>query len=264
MKTVIWIVGCAVLFFIFAGCAAEKVYTEGKGLELEASGIRVLEITSGNGDMGIKGSDKAEAITVNADIEVMEDDPAEIREIIEQQLKFTLEKRANRAVLDAHFAKSFFLLSLFLDKGRSISLNIEVPSSLELNIHDGGGNLYISDMKNDLIVVDEDGTCVLENISADSIKVSDAAGVLILTNVRGKIELEDKSEDIELSGCEGEIRITDTTDSILVEQCKGPLYIDDSVGQIVVEDHAGAVTIHARGRGDVTLRNVNGEIIQNY
>ena len=187
-----------------------------------------------------------------------------IREMISNQLLFTLEKRGNRAVLHAHFAESFFLLSLFQDRGRKIDVNIELPASLELEVTDKGGNLYISDMDNDMVIHDEDGSCIVENISAKSVEIIDNAGPVLLTDVVSDIDISDKSGDVELSLCSGEIRIIDTTGDLLLEMCKGALYIEDSTGKISVEDHKGDVSIKARGRGDVSLQNVQGQVIQNY
>lgn len=264
MKTTVVIVGCLLAAAVFTGCAPGEVYKEGRSLELSKEGISVLEIIGGDGDIGIKGSDTAETIGVTADIEIAGDDTGKIRETLEKQLVFTLVKRGNRAVLESHFQSSFFILSLFLDRGRSIDLNIEVPSSLELSVTDNGGNLYISDMKNDIVIHDGDGSCVIENIRAKSVEIIDTSGPVMVTNVSGNIEINDKSEDIEISSCSGDIEIIDTTGAVLIDMCRGNLTIDDSTGAVSVEDHTGDVTLHARGRGDVSLQNVTGRVIQNY
>jgi DUF4097 and DUF4098 domain-containing protein YvlB len=264
MKTIVGVAGCLLLLVLFGSCGQEQMFTENRTLEMSTEGLRVMEINGGNGDIGITGTAAAETITVRGNISVSGEDTEKIREMIGNQLVFTLEKRGNRAVLNARFAKSFFLVSMFLDRGRKIDIDIEVPDSLELAVADDGGNLYIAEMKNDIVINDEDGSCILENITAKSVKIIDNAGPVIVTNAAADIDIIDKSGDIELSRCGGEMRITDTTGDLLLEMCKGALYIDDSTGKITVEEHTGDITIKARSRGDVSLRNVNGQIIQNY
>lgn len=264
MKIVAGLIVSLMLLFLIVGCAPQRVFTENRALELATEGVQVLEITGGNGDIGIKGTASAKQINVSGDISISGEDTGKIREMISNQLIFTLEKRGNRAVLHTHFTKSFFLLSMFLDRGRKIDVNIELPPSLKLSVTDNGGNLYIADMKNDIVVHDEDGVCIVENVSAKSVEITDNAGQLVLSNVLSDIDILDKSGDIELSLCSGKTQITDTTGDLMLEMCKGPLSIDDSTGKITVEDHNGDVTIVARGRGDVSLQNVTGKIIQNY
>jgi len=259
-----WVSVIIPILFILAGCAAGTMYTEQKSLDLEMDGIRVLEIICGNGDVGIKGESGGNTLQVTGDIEVSGEDTQKIRDTLNKELVFTVEKRGNRAVLESHFKKSFFLISMFQDQGRSIHMNIEVPDRIKLEIQDNGGNLYISDMKSDITLVDEDGNCVIENVQAGTVEIKDNAGTVTLIDITANIEIDDKSDDIELSGCSGRIQITDTTDALYMDMCSGPLFINDSAGEITIENHTGDVTIEARGRGNITLQNIKGQIIQNF
>lgn len=250
--------------FLLAACSAGSGHSEQKTLEMSAEGIDVLEIVSGSGDLGITGDAAAQDISVTADIELGTSDSVEIAETLADRLLFTLEKRGNRAVLELGFRKRFFLLELFQPSGGTVHADITVPAGMKLDIQNDGGDLYLAGMKGDLEIIDGEGECIIEQVTAGSITLEDAAGPISMSGIQGNIEISDKSEAIELSGCSGQIEINDTTDEILVDGCSGELIIIDTGGQISVANHSGDVTIQARGRGDVTLENISGQIIQNF
>jgi DUF4097 and DUF4098 domain-containing protein YvlB len=251
------------LIGLFAGCSQEAQYTETESLELPAAGFRMLEINSGDGDIGIRGIDGAEAITVAGEIAVAGKDSESIRKALKNQMAFTLQERGNTAVLTAEFRKTFFLLDLFLGETRNIDLNISVPSDIEIKVRDGDGDMYISGMKSDLSITDDGGKIDIQNVKGN-VEILDNAGHLFLTKVSGKIQIDDKSEDIELKNCSGPIQIVDTTGAVSLYHCSGALTIEDSGGEIYIEEHDGDVRLKVRGRGGITLKNIRGDLIQNY
>ena len=251
------------LIFLFAGCSQEAQYTETETLELKASGLRVIEINAGDGDIGIRGVDGADTITVTGEIDIAGKDSGTVRQALEKQMDFTLQERGNTAVLTAEFRKTFFLLDLFLGETRNIGLNISVPSDIEIKVRDGDGDMYISDMKSDLSITDDGGKIDIQNVKGN-VEILDNAGHIFLTKVSGKIQIDDKSEDIELKNCSGPIQIVDTTGAVSLYHCSGALTIEDSGGEIYIEEHDGDVRLKVRGRGGITLKNIRGDLIQNY
>lgn len=251
------------LIFLFAGCSQEAQYTETETLELEVSGLRMIEINAGDGDIGIRGVDGSDTISVTGEIDIAGKDSGTVRQVLEKQMDFSLEGRGNTAVLTARFRKLFFLLDLFQGQTRKLNLDVRVPSTIEVVIIDGDGDLYISDIRNDVTVTDNGGKIDIQNVRGD-IEVSDHAGSMVLTDTAGKIQIEDKSEDIELEKCSGPVQIVDTTGAIRVFRCTGSLSIEDSGGEIYIEEHEGDVRLKARGRGDIVLKGIRGDLIQNY
>ena len=251
------------LIFLFAGCSQEAQYTETETLELKASGLRVIEINAGDGDIGIRGVDGADTITVTGEIDIAGKDSGTVQQALEKQMDFTLQERGNTAVLTAEFRKTFFLLDLFLGETRNIDLNISVPSDIEIKVRDGDGDMYISDMKSDLSITDDGGKIDIQNVKGN-VEILDNAGHIFLSKVSGKIQIDDKSEDIELKNCSGPIQIVDTTGAVSLYHCSGALTIEDSGGEIYIEEHDGDVRLKVRGRGGITLKNIRGDLIQNY
>jgi len=251
------------LIFLFAGCSQEAQYTETETLELKASGLRVIEINAGDGDIGIRGVDGADTITVTGEIDIAGKDSGTVRQALEKQMDFTLQERGNTAVLTAEFRKTFFLLDLFLGETRNIGLNISVPSDIEIKVRDGDGDMYISDMKSDLSITDDGGKIDIQNVKGN-VEILDNAGHIFLTKVSGKIQIDDKSEDIELKNCSGPIQIVDTTGAVSLYHCSKALTIEDSGGEVYIEEHDGDVRLKVRGRGGITLKNIRGDLIQNY
>ena len=251
------------LIFLFAGCSQEAQYTETETLELKASGLRVIEINAGDGDIGIRGVDGADTITVTGEIDIAGKDSGTVRQALEKQMDFTLQERGNTAVLTAEFRKTFFLLDLFLGETRNIGLNISVPSDIEIKVRDGDGDMYISDMKSVLSITDDGGKIDIQNVKGN-VEILDNAGHIFLTKVSGKIQIDDKSEDIELKNCSGPIQIVDTTGAVSLYHCSKALTIEDSGGEVYIEEHDGDVRLKVRGRGGITLKNIRGDLIQNY
>ncbi len=253
----------AIVLLLVSGCAPETSFSETQELALPIDGIRIIEIKSGNGDVGIRGVAQLSEIKVTAEVEIRGKDSKRIRETLENQLVLTLEKRSNTAVFNGYFKNAVFPLSLFLKQYRKVHINIDVPAHLEAAVTDEDGNLYISGMRNDVSVQDDAGKIVLENI-AGRLSIEDLAGDIILDAVKGSVEIDDKGGEVELKNSSGSIYIVDTTDGIRLSSCSGPVRIRDAGGKIIIENHTGEIQIRARGRGDVTLKNIDGDVIQNY
>ena len=88
--------------------AAWNGYTEDRSLELPTAGVELLEIDAGAGSLEVTSSPELERIQVDAQIRVADADDDEARELIESDLRLTLEKRDDTALLHAHFDHGFW------------------------------------------------------------------------------------------------------------------------------------------------------------
>ena len=81
--------------------AAWNGYTETRDLELATDGIDILEIDAGAGGIVVTGAADASNITVRATIHVDDDEDDAIK-TIEKHLVLKLEKKHDKAILDAY------------------------------------------------------------------------------------------------------------------------------------------------------------------
>lgn len=124
---------------------------------------------------------------------------------------------------------------------RGLDLTIDVPSSIELEIEDGSGEIEIS------------GTA--------GIRLTDGSGAIELSNIGGAVEIEDGSGEIQLRNIRGNVEVNDGSGEIVARGVTGNFIVDDDgSGSIEGYDVSGSFTVRNDGSGGIKADGVGGDL----
>ena len=214
-------------------------YEEARELSLDTRGIDTLEIKAGAGSLDVVGSAEATEISVFAMIEIDTNDEDEARETIEEKMVLVLEQDSDTAKLTAYFEDGGWNWG-WGDSPR-ISLEVQMPEGMHLNVDDGSGSIEIENVRGDVMM--EDGS-----------------GSLSMRNVGGEVRIEDGSGSISVSGVGGDLSINDGSGSITVDGVAGSVTVDDGSGSIDVSDVEEDLIIVDDGSGGLNFSNIGGRV----
>lgn len=217
--------------------AAFGEYEEIRELELDASGIGVLDIEAGAGSLAITGVAGLQEIRVNAIIHVPTSDEDEARESIESDMVLTLEKSGDRAVLKGYFENR----GRGWDDSPGIRLEVQVPPSTGLSVEDGSGSMAVNGVSGD-------------------IEIDDGSGSIKMEQVGGVVRIEDGSGSISVIEAGGDVQIRDGSGSITVRGVGGSVTVDDGSGSINVSDVEHDLIIESDGSGGLNYSDIAGRV----
>jgi hypothetical protein len=211
-------------------------YTETRDLSLAASGVDILEIDAGAGNILVSGVVGGDQILVKAVIRVP-DDEDDAREYIASDLVLKLEKKRKKAILDAYFEQNGW----HNRDSAGVDLEVSVPQGLRLFIDDGSGPIRIEAVRADIEI--DDGSGSNEISDAKSVVIDDGSGPISIVNVSGDVEVEDGSGDITVRSVGGTVTIDDGSGGIDVRDVEQDLdIVDDGSGSVRIADVRGTVS----------------------
>ena len=225
------------MFSASLASAAWDGYIEDRSLELDADGVRTLEIEAGAGSLEVTSSPDADVIQVDAQIRVGDADEDKVREMIESDLRLTLERDDEIAQLHAYFEHGFWGSNWNV----AVDLKVEMPQGLVLMIDDGSGSIRVNAPASELLV--DDGSGSISIIAAGETTIDDGSGSIDASDIVGDISIDDGSGDIRIRGVTGSVMIDDGSGSINVADVSEDLtIIDDGSGSLRLTDIRGQVT----------------------
>ncbi len=239
MRKLIGFIVLAMFAASFAYADGHSDYTAGyqevRDLSLDADGLERFSIEAGAGSLEVKGVDGADGISVTAIIQLEERNEDRARELIEQRLTLTLERRGDTGELVAKFDSGWFGNS-----SGGVALEVEVPHGMELIVEDGSGSMKILGTGGD-------------------VDIDDGSGSIMVTGV-GALGIEDGSGSIQVEDVDGDVNIVDGSGSIRIHGVAGNVTIDDGSGSINVSDVDLDVIIEEDGSGGLNVSDVRGNV----
>jgi hypothetical protein len=217
--------------------AAWRDYQETRELSLDASGITSIDIDAGAGSLEVRGDADADAITVSALIRVPARSDEKAKKIIESDLRLSLDRSGDKAVLNAYFESGAWSWG----DSPTVSLEVNIPKQIGLEIDDGSGSVKIWDV-------------------TGNIEIDDGSGSLTMNNVGGDIRIEDGSGSVSVDGVGGDISIDDGSGSITVRNVRGSVIVDDGSGGINISDVDADLIIEDDGSGSLNFARINGQV----
>ncbi len=255
----IWFVPALLL-----SCSAGIEVSNTKEFKIDSDGIDFIEVYGGKGELDITGVPGGKEIIVKAEIvAVGEGEGGGETEGPMKNAVVELTRRGNRAVIRGQFKQGFFLRDLINPQSGHIHMDIMVPSAMELRIWDEEGDIYINTMEEDVLLDDGEGNIIIENTKG-RIEIKDDEGDINGTGIEGEVTIDDGVGMISLSRVKGNIRIEDKGGDIETERIFGNVSLFDTDGGITLQEIEGDVNITAGGKGNVRLKNISGEIKQNF
>ncbi|HEX2694833.1 MAG TPA: hypothetical protein VHP61_03715, partial [Acidobacteriota bacterium] len=160
-----------IILLVSAGFAFE---TE-KTLTLPAEGLKAFRIDCGAGRLDVAGADGLDHIEVRAAIHGEGVSQSKMDDFLKDHVKLLLEKRGDRAVLEANSERRW---GLFFTGSVWIDLTVRVPKNLALDIDDSSGDM------------------VVDGVAAD-VFIDDSSGDIRVARLGGRLEIDDSSGDID-------------------------------------------------------------------
>ncbi|HAW93782.1 MULTISPECIES: DUF4097 family beta strand repeat-containing protein [unclassified Arsukibacterium] len=231
--------GCVV--YVGNGHAGDRLHEE-RTLSLSADNLSRLVADTGAGKLDIIGEDGRELIELQASIYYYDS----------EDIRLSLIRRGNDAVLEAGFASSSY-------NGNSpyIDVVVKVPARLALTLDDGSGDTDIRGLQGDLNI--EDGSGALRISGGNNAKVVDGSGELYISELQGNLVLEDGSGDADIRQVKGNVTVEDGSGDLMISDIGGVVTVDDGSGDINVNG-AGGLTILDSGSGGLKINAINGPV----
>ena len=252
-KAVVFTALCA----LFAGTLS--AFETAKTLDLNAQGIRRLDIRSGAGSLTVTGREGLAAIEVKAEVVAPHVRDKDMERYLRDTVELTLEKRDDVAVLVSRIREERRIFH-FGDDAR-IDLTVMVPKTLALAIDDGSGSIVVEDLAAALRVEDGSGSIDVRRI-VGQVVIDDASGEVVVEDVEGDLEIDDGSGGIEVSDVTGNVSVDDGSGEIVIRRIGGTVTIDDGSGGIDIDNVEKDIRLINTGSGDVRISGEKGRVIR--
>jgi len=121
-----------------------------------------------------------------------------------------------------------------------LDLEIEVPSSVRLDIVDGSG--------------------AMEVMNVAALRVDDGAGPLSISMIAGDVEIKDGGGDLDIEDVQGHVKIEDGRGDVTIRDIGGSVTMSDRNGDISVKRVGGDFTLSSDTNGSVSHSDVAGRV----
>jgi len=207
------------------------------------------------GKIEIRG-DQSPMISISAVKNVRAADQAEAEKMAEL-IEIKVNKSGGKVTIKTDYlkrtdrSKSFWekLFGGGSDSFGSVDFLITVPHQCRIDAKNTSGDISVTDVVGNIIILGTSGNQRLENIEGD-VNLSAISGGISLYGIKGQIEVETASSDMEMGSIIGRIDIHSTSGSK-----KG----DDISGMVTIAQTSGTVTLN-RLNGDLRIKSTSGDI----
>lgn len=246
-----------VLIYPLSATTLEKT----RVLTLPLQGIKTLSIDAGAGFLKVSGNEKATEIHVKADIRIKEPTQQDCEKILQNNLRLSLVKRGDKAVLTANFEEINHIFTFFSsnDTLAAIDLTVTLPKKMDLYVDDGSGYAQIDSLDGSITVDDGSGDLVIRETSG-WLSIDDGSGNLTVEDHKGDAKIDDGSGELVVRGNWGNLVIDDGSGNLEVLDTRGDISVDDGSGEIVIRNVTGSVKI-SDGAGNITVEDVGKDFI---
>ena len=221
-------------------------------LSMQSNKAKEIFIDVGAGNLNVS-SDNIDKVMVNAKVYSKKyDNVEELTQAFKDKMEFNLESKGSRIILKAMNKKSFFGTN---NAQIAIDLEVVIPKEMNVDIDDGSGDIWVTDIDGSLKIDDGSGSTLIDNIKGN-VFIDDGSGNLTIRNILSSVTIDDGSGKIIMNNIQGDVAIDDGSGEVNITQVTGDVKVDDSSGSINVNDLAGHFTLIDDGSGSVY---VNGQ-----
>lgn len=237
MRTTIVLTASLILALLAAPASAARCkFKAERSAELSGEGVVSVEIFALAGDLSVSGVDGTDMIRA-------EGDGCVSKEGMLEGLDITMRRADDRVQIFAEMPNiSENNDSEWENQLAIMDMEIELPASMAVIVHDSSGDLRVSGLA--------------------SAEITDSSGMIELVDVPGEILIpQDSSGDIQLERV-GPVTIqVDSSGEISIEQAASVTIANDTSGDIRLRDIRGDVLIGNDSSGRIDVRNVGGSFV---
>lgn len=221
---------CLLLVLAACGTSGTAETTDTKQLELSAQEVAKLVVDHRNGTISMRSDTSSDYIQVEAGV----------RSNGASMKKLELDLRAdhNIAYLDARFEGQFLATG-----SGAVDLEVTVPKGVDVEIK--------SHRDGDITLNQLQSSASIDNINGD-IFVSGLSGSLEIDNRDGNVTVTDIAETVIIDNLNGHVAI---------ERIDGAVEIHVGDGSLAIDQVKKDVTITQTGKGEVSIGEINGNVV---
>lgn len=230
-----WTLGTAAIVCLAAAACApvsdvgdDCTFHAPRSVTIDAAGARSVRVKAFSGELSIQGIPDLTAVRVTGSACAVEEQWLE-------GIDVKTERRDGELVIEAVAPAG----RAWEGTGR-LDLEIEVPSSMRLDVVDGSGAMEVA--------------------NTASLRVDDGAGPLSISGIAGDVEVKDGGGDLDIEDVRGHVRIEDGRGDITVRDIGGSVTISDRNGDISVKRVGGDFTLSSDTNGSVSHSDVAGRV----
>jgi hypothetical protein len=217
--------------------AQEPRYSAPRNATVPAGGIRLIRISGAAGFLHVDGRSGIAEVRVSGTARASD------RRVL-NDIRLIAERQGDVIVIKADMPDEDRGLWDVIrhDWVRILDLDIDVPTNIPIEVHDGSGDLRIR------------GTAAAD--------VEDGSGNLDITGIGGNVDVTDGSGEIRIDGVEGDVEVRDGSGNINVSNVTGRFTVQaDGSGNIDVNGVGGTMRVASDGSGNIMARRVGGDLI---
>ena len=220
---------------------------------LDLSGSEQLTISATAGDLEVTGRDGLDEARIRGKVCASEEKWLNDTQVVTEggrEASIAVEK----PVLEdgwTFFSQRYLYVDLDIDVPTSVALDISdssgdlaVRGTGSVNIRDSSGDIELEDVDGSAVLKDSSGDIDIRRIAGDVTVRRDSSGDIYGRDIQGSVLIEHDSS--------GEIRFEDVVGDYVVER--------DSSGDIVAKTVGGAFRVLKDGSGGVSYTDVSGEV----
>jgi DUF4097 and DUF4098 domain-containing protein YvlB len=214
--------------------AEDCKFSAPRNADLDAAGLRSLQLTLGSTDLDIQSAPGLNKIEVRGT--ACASDEAKLK-----NLQVNARRNGDHATVDTGQSGGYMNISLFGSSYAYIKLQVRVPASLAINVDSGSGDVNATD---------------LASLDFDS-----GSGDLIADHIAGALTLKLGSADVKARQV-GSVELHGTgSGDVHVTGVQGNVHADHSgSGDLNFDNVTGSVNIGGTGSGDISLSHVGRDV----
>jgi hypothetical protein len=219
-------------------------------LSSSVSGVDDFYVQAGSGSLEVVGVDGHESVQIVARA------CASSEEFLDD-LQVTTELSGATLVVETHYPE---MRGWSMgDRYASLDLRVEVPAGMAAEIHDGSGEVYITNV-GPARVIDGSGELSVTGIRGD-LTIEDGSGSMEIEDVSGNVSIQDGSGEVAVRGVGLDLDIQDSSGELEVRSVGGSVTLQDSSGEIDVEEVTGSVRVIRDSSGGIEVRGIGGDFL---
>lgn len=213
--------------------------------------IREVKISNDFGKIEVKPSD-SKTVKVEAEIEVKYNDEKKAREYIKNAINIREGEVTEISVnLPSDGSKNDFSKAI-------VNFTIFIPAVEKANVENSFGDINVSDIKGELIVINNYGAVLVDGVT----------GNITVKNSFGKIDVGDINGDAKINNQNGQIIIEKVTGNAQLETHFGGVKAKNIGTDLTVENNNGTIEVDGVGRnadvtgsfGSIHIKDINGSL----
>jgi len=221
---------------------------------VDVEGVTSVEIFALAGELRVRGRQGATHVTANGDACASREDMLEVIDITMQRHGDEIRILAEMPDISGDTNRKWE------DEYAIMDLDIELPDTVSVSVHDSSGDLHVSNVSG-AEVIDSSGGIEIENISGNVTIPQDSSGDISIVEVAAVIIQVDSSGEIFVEDADSVTIANDTSGDINLKRIQGDVLIgNDSSGRISVRDVGGNFVVENDTSGGIRYVEVAGAV----